>query len=423
MKLLLSFILIFCLVTFTGCDALLSGSNIEELLIAPQPTLLQREVLAAVNTHTGRQTVLATPRSGDYDGALVIDDGSFSGEEAIIAFYSTSNTATDISAALLHLSENSFTVSSSIQGLGNGVETADFVDLDTSGNPFLLVSYTGSTPGETFLVAYNYNNNSLEPYFAQGYQHFLTADVNGTGIPELIFTLVPTDTEGLRIRIISFESGAPVELYVGTPNTSMTQVHNIVASQSSTGNLIAVDGVNAEGTVLSDLFIYEEGTLTSAISPASSQLLQRSGTLLVSTDIDNDGVVEQPGILPPLSGMYSDDYTLVGYYDMKTDATHPKYVGIVDTKQAFMILLPPHWQTSARFSVRDEGYTVVDINTNENLLAIDLLHLDEPFEQLHVGGATQSTLLLGTKRVYLTTFGNLSDYNNSFLRQGILTLF
>ncbi len=408
LKLIFALILSIFLV---GCGDMFVSTNIEELLVAPQPSSLQHAALTAVKVVAGEQAVL-------------VDDGSFSGETSILAFYNSSNTATDINIALLRLVDETLVSVSEVSGLGVGVQHVEYAQLEIDAPPMLIVSYNGTTPGETFLTVYKYTQGEFDPIFAQSYQHFTKANLTQNDNDELVFTLPTDETGTMKMRVISFADGEAVELYSGTPDESIASSLSLSVSHNNGKEQLAIDAYNSGGIIVSELLEYSEDKgLFSVLSENDKLLLQRSSLSLLSKDVDGDGIIEQPGVLAPLNGMEEGEYFLVGYYDLNKNNYAPKYVSIVNFNNAFMVTIPAHWQDEVRFQTSENGFTLIDNSDFTKLLAIDLINVQIEPIQLHIDGATGAVLLLGSSRMYLTTFGTLSDYTLAYLRDGIQTLY
>ncbi len=413
--------LIVTMFLLTGCISDFDVTNVEELLVAPQPTELQGAAFDAIKNHAGDQAVIITPSEGADTGALIIDDGSFSGEESVITFYSNNNSGTDINIALLREDEDILTVQYAIGGLGNDVESVEFSHLERGDKTYLMVSYSGVTSNERYLAIYSYNleTQEMESVFAQDYRAMLSADIVDTQEQELIFALPSTREGALNIRIISLASGTPTQLYYGAPNPNIMEAKQLSLSEHDDAKYIAIDGIDSNNNFTSDMFYYNNAELYSLLEDQS--LLTHNTQLLLSADIDGDGVVEQPTILPQPDGLDSSGYFMVGYYDIATNQQSPKYIGLVNTRLAFLILIPPHWYENLYFIQRDGGFTAFNADQTTNLFSVDIAESSEDVSSFE--GNTQQVMLLGSFRVYLTTFEELTDYELSFLRDGIQQMY
>ncbi len=413
--------LFFALLLFSGCTGDFIGTNVEDLLVAPQPNALQGAVFDAIKGFAGDQAVIVSPTEGAHTGALVIDDGGFSGKEAVITFYSTSNSGTDINLALLHKNEQELTVLHAITGLGNDVESVEYAYLDQSGVPYLMVSYSGVTANERYLAIYRFNslNMEIESVFAQDYRAMLLADIAGGDEEEIIFALPSTRDGAMNMRIISLAEGEPSQLYLGAPNPAILEAKQLYYSTSGENRYIVVDGIDSENNSTSDLIEFVDGEVVSLLEQQG--ILTHNVPLLQSADIDSDGVIEQPTVLTQPEGMDGTGYIMVGYYDIQQNQQSPKYIAIVNTRLAFMVLIPPHWYNDVTCENRDDSFTLYSADGTRELFAIDVTEDAEIIS--HTDGVTQQVMLLGSFRVYLTTFNNLTEYELSYLKDGIQQMY
>ncbi len=414
-------VLLIAVLILQGCSADLFGSNVEELLVAPQPNELQGAAFEAIRSHAGDTAVIISPDEGADVGALTVDDGAFSAQESIITFYSDTNAGTDINLAIMREGEDGLYVHSWIKGLGTDVQRVQFATLQADEPPYLLVSYTGVTADESYLAIYRYDNENDEllSVFAQDYRAMLLADIDGSEEQELIFALPSTREGAMQMRIISFASGYPMELYHGTPSQSIIEAKNLHFSYDTHGKYIVVDGMNAQGSTLSDIISFESGEVQTLVY--LQEMFTHDVAILQSIDIDGDATVEQPSVFDTPETMQGSGYQLVGYYDVAGNQQNPKYLGIVNNRLAYLILIPPHWHNNIVFAYRDDGFTLSNANNGELLLAITVTDGSSP--QQYPDGETKQVLLLGSFRLYLTTFEQLTDYEVSFIMNGIQALY
>ncbi len=413
--------LLFTLLLFCGCSGGLIGTNVEELLVAPQPDELHGAAFDAIKNHAGDHAVIITPTDGADTGALFVDDGSFSGEQSLITFYSNSNSGTDINLALLRKTDEGFTVHYATTGLGNDVEGAEFVYLETDAAPYLTVSYSGVTGNERYLAIYRYNEQAdvIESVFAQDYRAMIFADIQGESEKEIVFALPSTREGSMNMRIISLADGIPVQLYLGTPNINIMEAKQLLFSQGDEDKYIAVDGLDAQNYSTADLIKFSSGEAVGILE--QQQLLTHNVPLLQSFDIDGDGVVEQPALMTSPEGMDGSGYLMVGFYDISKDQQSPKYIGIVNTRLAFLVLIPPHWYNDISFVHKEDGFSVTDLNGTSILFTMDVTESTQGIE--YPEGETEQVLHLGSFRIYATTYDQLTEYEQSFLMDGIQQMY
>ncbi len=413
--------LVFIVLLLPACSPDLLGSNVEELLIAPQPNELQGAAYETIKEHAGDTAVIITPDEGPHVGALTVDDGAFSGEKSLIAFYSDSNAGTGINLAIMRVGEQGLYIHSWIKGLGTDVHKVEFAQLQSGEPPYMLVSYSGVTAEESYLAIYRFDNtsNELLSVFAQDYKAMLLADIDGGNEQEIVFALPSTREGAMQMRIISFANGSPLELYHGSPSQSITDAKELSFSYGSSGSYIVIDGMNQHGNSLSDLIKFESGDAQTLV--ILKDMFTHDVPLLQSIDIDADGVVEQPALLNSPDGMDGNGYLLVGYYDIAGNQQSPKYIGIVNSRLAYLILIPPHWYNNIVFTQDQDGFTLLSKDTDERLFAITATEGTNVTE--YAEGATSQVLLLGSFRLYLTTFGQLTDYELSFIKDGIQAMY
>ncbi len=412
--------LLFCLLSLTACSNIFMTGNVEELLVAPQPNSLQTAAFNAIKAFAGEQAVIVSPKNGAHSGALLFDDGTFTGEQSIISFYSDSNSGTDINVAILREQQGVLTVTHSLRGVGYGVESVEFNNLRADESMSLLVSYAGVTADEMYLTVYSFENDNLSSVFVQDYSSLLVSDIQGGEENELVFAL-PTTREGsLNLRIISLSTDTPIQLYQGTPNPEIMEAVTIKSSFYGDETLIVLEGLDVQNRLSGDLLKFEEGEVFSLLSSEERQLITHDNRLLFSLDIDGDGIVEQPGMLPTETQLPT-DYLSVGYYDMGTDADLPKYVGIVNSRLAFFVNLPAHWIGHIEFLESPDGITVVNSDKNELYFSLILSDFAEP--PISEDGTITPLLQLGNEQLYIMTYGNMTDYELRFVTQGIKALY
>lgn len=415
---------VFCCILLNGCSNLFLGSNIEELLVAPQPTALQQSVVTTLKEYAGEKTVLESPAVGANIGALLFDDGTKTGKPSLIAFYSDTNVKTGINIALLQETNGFLQVIYSAKGLGTSVEEVRFEKLKNGTCSQLLVSYSGVTAQERYLVIYDFTEDAMDKIFEQDYKNYAIADLLGQKLPEVIFSLPSTRQGPMQLKVITFDEDYPQQIFSGAPSSSLLESETLCVSYSDEKLFIAVDGYVTDGTVSSELFTFSNRHFVSVVPLDIQSQTVRSAVWLKSKDIDDDGVVEQPVILPALSGMTPDgDYLLVGYYDFSNNTDNPKYIGIVNKRDAYFIRILPGWIDGTQVVEDITGFSLVDEKTKKRLFSAGAVGLGKPaFEVSKDEPPAVPVAMLGASRLYLSLSSTLSSYSSAFLREGVLII-
>ncbi len=396
------------------------GTNVEELLVAPQPNSLQTAAFNAIRAFAGEHAVIVSPKEGTHSGALLFDDATFTDTKSIITFYSDSNTGTDINLAILEAREGILSVTHSVEGVGYGVDSVEFCKLQKGKETSLVVSYTGVTTNEKYLTVYSFEEDVLLPLFVQDYSDFMVADIHGSGEEELIFALPSTREGALNLRIISLSDNTPTQLYLGTPNSEILEAISLKKSLSQGESLIVLEGFDVQNRLTGDLLRFEDSKVTSLLNSDERSLITHDNRLLSSLDIDGDNIIEQPGIYESQLEI-PNDYILIGYYDMANNAQQPKYVGIVNTRLAFFVNIPFHWIENIEFMENSDGITAVNTKKIEPYFTLTLSEFSDP--PVVEDAETEDLLQFGNDRLYLTTYGSLTEYEKKYLTEGITTIY
>lgn len=405
---------ILCLPLLLCSCAQLTFQNTAELLRAPVMNPALSEVQSVLKEHVkgGGEPQLKFPKEGEWRSPMLLVDMDGDGSEEAVLFYSMSSGAPpglepsdNVYISVLRKEKGEWQVTDTQAGLSTDVASIEVANVFNDNSRQLIVGYTNSTV--KVLVLYQYQGGVLASYTTgqQQYITYLLADFTGDGRQQIAY-VSPVEQEGTgtstaKLFILSgTEQGSfaqkEVSLYSNFTATSAFYLH---PSKTAAGvPLLVVDGFATAGLLVSqvltysaegDRFIYDEDAASIAEFALATS---RRSPLLISRDIDGDGVVEIPQeattdggeeLLIPIEGS---EYRLkfVTWKDF-TSGEQPtdKEFGILDDRRNLYIRLPDEWKDEIilRTGEEEDEWVICSARSEVVLLSLRALQPDEVYTE------------------------------------------
>ncbi|MDL2294822.1 hypothetical protein LJC60_09395 [Ruminococcaceae bacterium OttesenSCG-928-D13] len=359
---------VFLLLGLTGCSVF-SVQNVNDLLRAPALSPGQDEIRKALNSYLGGlEPQYKFPKGGDWLSPMLQADLNGDGKDEAMLLYSVaddvnaaSERGTNVNVAVLERADGTWTVTGDIVGRNTEVASIEVADLLDDGTRQLLVGYASAKLTSRVLSVYTYTGAGLTEAFSFEYSRYEIGDFSGQGASELVVVSSTTTPGDLQLYYIHAKGGelvggAAEAVSLGANSVSCV---NIAPSASAAGEHLMVVDVMVTGEQLaSQLLIFSEdhfypweGFDTTVSNTIISQT-SRENSLLISRDIDGDGIVEIPlrgsdvNIITTLRGDKNMEY--VDWWDFTAVESTPviKQFGVADYDRAAYIRLPEAWRES-----------------------------------------------------------------------------
>ncbi|MBQ2847967.1 MAG: hypothetical protein IJE74_06905 [Clostridia bacterium] len=304
------FIGIFCLVLivcfmFSSCDSIDVIRPVSALLSPPLYYEEYEELVEAFNTNVSKDALLCSPKNGDYKSAVVVEDIDSDGENDALIFYKD---GADNTVARMHYfkaSSDEWVSNGDFSGYGNEVESVVINDMDGDGFKELIVTWgvSGISASNTLSV---YRATFMTGKFKEISNETCSlcevVDVDSDSKKEIFF-ISQSNTSGVILKTAKVMklSGDSV-VHMGEtkidPNISSYVSFKTEKSSGDSPLRIYIDALKGETNMITEL-IYWDKDKNELVAPLlDSETMSNNSTLrfepIVSSDINNDGVIDVP---------------------------------------------------------------------------------------------------------------------------------
>ena len=348
-------------VVLAGCD-LLPGerAQVEELLRAPQLSGDYGAIQTALNEWLGESAQLKYPMQGDLLSPFLMQDLDGDGQQDAAVLYTTPQSSNVCIAILQRREDGTWKVQQNVEGLADTVETVSLAQLRSGEACQLVVGYMAAQ-GDHYLAVYAYTEGVLSTILEQPYQQYLVEDITGGGHQDLILMSTLEDG-GVQIELLTVNrDGMFQQLAVmGLSANKFSGCAAVAAGIGSDGkNYLVLDGwTGISGNNLASVLLrFDEDSqqMVPASQIGTEELYNaslRNVPGLVSRDLDEDGVVENPtqpeeaGLLNMSQGRRMDFIVWMDY----TSRQPKKSFGLLDEETNCYIELPMEWEGNLKLT-------------------------------------------------------------------------
>ncbi len=348
--------------TFSGCS--FGSFSVDTLLEAPKLSKEQEGIYDALMKNVGNNIVLKYPRSGSNRSAYMVTNIDDEPTDEAIVFYEFNNNLPGLSnndtidsgvrlCVLDKDEKDEWKVVSDIAGAGTDVDRIIVSRLDGSGNISVIVGYSTLSINEKVMEVYNYSQGMLTLAAQDSYSVMETLDIDNDGYNEIITVQSGGDNALATASLLSMSEGQIVKTNIINMSERFQSVASYVKGKLTDYNkALFIDCRYDESRLQTEFLYYKYDSLQNPVAKMGSDLadftVRPDG--YYSTDMDNDGIVEVPTVVPmpgyelaaPEEQMYLTTWNAYrDYYEF-----YPKYVGYYSISDGYMLDFPEEWQSA-----------------------------------------------------------------------------
>ncbi|MDL2218761.1 hypothetical protein LJC04_00220 [Ruminococcaceae bacterium OttesenSCG-928-O06] len=382
------------LLLLAGCSPI-TFQGVNDLLRAPALDQAQDEIRKALVAYLGGvEPKYKFPKEGDWRSFLLLADLDGNGLEEAVLLYSMADVpgapaekGTSVYVAVLEQQNGAWQVTQDVQGLSTDVASLEVADLLGGEGMQLIIGYATANFNAKTLGLYTYQNATLAEQHRLEYSRYEIGDFTGSGKQEL--AVVSREDQNLQLLYIPVVDGAFAgELAPVALDSNFTQCTGLVAGQTHAGErLLVVDGTSSDTSALFTQFVYYSGARFYTIDDLGTMRAStaRQNPLLLSRDIDGDGVVEIPlrmgeNAIETIRGDKRLEYVeWMDFTDPEEGAVYRQY-GLLDSDRAVYIRLPDEWRNAVRILDGENAGEWVLQNrlSGATLLSLHVLEQSDP---------------------------------------------
>lgn len=395
------------------------GINFNERISPPKPSGELYEIQKILEASVGEGVTLVYPYAGQYRSAIITKDIDGDGRIEVIAFYSTE---TDDKTTVMHINyirwnKGKWQSVSDLQIDCSAVESVDFVRLDKSTAPKVVVKWNRFSPIDKYLSVYSIDSGVLEEVVSADYSVVSICDFENDGISEIVAIYLDSKNDVSTATLLSLEDKQLVQKSQCELDGTITSYYEPVFSKLVSGTPALFVDANKSTGVITEVLYLKEGKLVSAINRNITNENSRTlrASTILSKDIDGDGCVDIPLTqkLPLLAGGLETDSVYVATWN-KFDGY--KFEPIVNTvtnfADGYSLTIPENWMNSFTIvrntELRIRTFIRWDSELNlegEEFMRIQVVSIKE-WENNQKNFENFNEITRDSENVYAVKFGN-----------------
>ncbi len=294
---------------FSGCSSFPAFDA--KTLMAPPKANEDQQAIYKLLQGTRQDVTFIYPKSGQYRSAIIMEDFTGNGTEDAIGFYALEDGG-GVEVQFLTKEQGVWRTASTFRNTALQVDRVCLGDLTGQGVNSVLIGWgsaAGATGRTASVNAYIWNGTEMTEYPLGVYGEMALSDLNGDGISE-VFTVdkfVPAENEGeesspAQARVFAWQDGTMAEAYTADADNSITS-YSAAASGRLSATLpgVVLDGVKADGSLTTQVFYLQDGTLINAPAGVNTEayvnpFARPASAAFLSRDINGDGYLEIPKV-------------------------------------------------------------------------------------------------------------------------------
>lgn len=428
-KAIISIVLLgtFFTATASGCN--ISDLGTENLLRPPKTMGDEAEIEQLISETTNKSYTLKYPKSGNYRSAIVMSDLDGDSTNEAVAFFREGDDTPHIHTLVMFSDNNEWKIASDNVTETADIDSVDFVDIDGSGTLEILAGYTTFSTNINRLSCYSYaNGKTAEIKAGQNYSSFYCGDFDADGIDEVMSLLLYTTENEASATMLDF-SDSEKSLYSKATvpmDPGVVRYKNVVAS-SFGGNVtgLVIDGSFSTEELNTQIVYYNSdmSLLRNPLFNEKGKSITHRSCSVVSTDIDEDGIVEIPVVTKLPHDKSESEETVAdkiewNNFSPANETTTAKQYMIANYNYGYTFKMPDNWLSDTVTARLDAQNGTTDFYLwNKNKLG-NLLFQIKTFETADwdSGKASDNYTLITKDEKYAYAFYNEnidSDYSLS----------
>lgn len=291
-------ILLLCLaaVGLTGC------STMEDMYCLPKRSQAFSDLQTAIDRAMGSSLQYSAPRSGDNQQSVQLADLDGDGQEEAILFARGSDDQ-PLKILVFSCRDGHYELMDTVSAPGSSFDQVEYAQMDGKPGMEMVVGRQISDQVVRNLAVYSFDG-SVKLHMSTNYTRFLVCDLNADRLTDL-FVLHPGQEEMSQgeTELYYFRDGKLEKSSVAKLSNPASSVHRLMTGNIHGGipAVFAASLVPDQDSIVTDIYALVDGRYINVSlsndSGASMQTLRNR--YLYAEDIDEDGVVELPGLLMP----------------------------------------------------------------------------------------------------------------------------
>ena len=305
------------------------GTDVETLLRPPRMTGEQQQVQLALEEYifsvngdvkgSPVEYVLKYPKSGEFRSAFIIKDLNGDGVSEALAFYRTNSETGNVRINLLYNQGGRWQSVNDMEGASGDIERVRFSDLNGDGTLEFLCGWNIDNIRDKKLVLYSLTENNLTEWYSGIYSDIILTDMTDCGHDNMLLLYADTAKNTTLARLWTVQGNETTDqnmlVEIGSASldgfiSQFASSHVTKISDELTG--IAIDAYRTSGGMLTEIIYWDGSKLQAPFydEKTNASMVAFRDADIASRDIDGDGTIEWPLLLPAFETAATSQLTL-----------------------------------------------------------------------------------------------------------------
>ena len=307
-RILFAMLFLLTALLFGGCTM----RTVEQMYALPKRSEEFNEMQSAIDTAMYGMTY-ASPQSGENRQTVQMADLNGDGMDEIIVF-AKGATEKPLQVLIFTQDENGrVRTMETIGSNGLAFEQVEYVDFDNQPGCELVVGIRVSDQIQRSVSVYTFQNNDAELMLLNGYTKFITCDLDGNGLSELmVFRQGEVETERATAVLYQTQNNRIERSVELSLSHGAEDIYRIMQGKLQSGNsAVYVASASDTDAMVTDVLTLQSGRFVNLTfsGEVDTSIPTLRNFYVYSDDIDGDGIVEIPTtvIMKPLSSWQNEE--------------------------------------------------------------------------------------------------------------------
>ena len=387
---------------------LLSGcfvKTVDELYTLPRHSdEYDRLELAIEAVLSSQNAVYAAPVSGVNQQSVQLADLDGDGLDEAIAFLKTAGDK-PLKTCIFSRADGDYRLMDMIEGDGTSFASVEYVQLADRSGAELVIGRQVSTDVLQSLGAYSYTDGHVVELMNANYSEYRTVDLDGDGRKELFILRFDAEQPQGVAELYCWKDGQlerEKESYLTPGVSAVKRILN--GNLTKTVPAVFVSGTYEERGLVTDVFVFQNGVFRNiAARDTESAVSTVRSYYVYASDLDGDGLIELPQILPLPSAEGSDESdSAISWYNLDLNGNSlPKLTTYHSFSGGWFLKLPDSWQNQFCITrgAETDGVRGYEFSQWENGRRADLIFTIYAFsgEDRNVSASSDGRFILAEK--------------------------
>ncbi len=353
----------------------------ESLYAVPEQPESYYDLQSAIEKLTENGASYSAPTAGENQQAVHMTNLDADSEEEAIVYLKTDSDA-PLTVCVFDRRGEQYVLAGKAEGAGYAFDSALYLSIDEKRGQEIVIGRKISEGVPQVLSVYSLRDEGLTELMSTNYAEFITADLDGDGKRELVAFHADGDAQNGVAEYYCWADGEIVRARETNLSAPVSAIKRIITGKMCEDvPAVFVGSIYGEDMIVTDIFALRDGEFV------NMTLSEEAGTsvptlreyYVYSCDIDDDGLIELPRLVPLASiegDADSEEQSLISWFNLLPDgATEEKCLTYHNYSAGWYVQLPSRMaehiavtRTETDFAV--QAHSFVSTETGQELFAI-----------------------------------------------------